>query len=409
MSWGRAPYARSGRGSSRPGPTLRGVIRMHGEIPWDLRRRGLKDAQRHDARVREAIRKNLRHLIVEEAIISSQGDRKVRVPVRYLDHYRFRYARPGAEGVGQGPGKPGDVVARRGQGQGGGAEAGDQPGEDVYEVEVEVDELIQIMLEDLNLPRLMPVEADAMEAESIGFDDIRRRGLINNLDKRRTLLENIKRHAAKGRPAVGALDDSDLRFRVWNVRKRPFARAAVYMLMDRSASMTTEKRYIAKSFYFWLTRFLRLKYHEVDLVFISHDVDAHVVSEHDFFTISSSGGTRCSSAYHLALRHIREYHPPGKWNLYTFHFSDGENLSHDNPRCGELVEQLLEICRMVGYGEIRYGGWGSFYGATSRELRPEPSPLHKELARRQRENLVLVCIDSREEIYNALRAFLAKE
>ncbi len=161
---------------------------------------------------------------------------------------------------------------------------------------------------------------------------------INNLDKRRTLLENIKRHAAKGRPAVGALDDSDLRFRVWNVRKRPFARAAVYMLMDRSASMTTEKRYIAKSFYFWLTRFLRLKYHEVDLVFISHDVDAHVVSEHDFFTISSSGGTRCSSAYHLALRHIREYHPPGKWNLYTFHFSDGENLSHDNPRCGELVE-----------------------------------------------------------------------
>ena len=65
------------------------------DIPWDLRRRGLKDAQRHDARVREAIRKNLKRLIVEEAIISSQGDRKVRVPVRYLDHYRFRYADKG--------------------------------------------------------------------------------------------------------------------------------------------------------------------------------------------------------------------------------------------------------------------------------------------------------------------------
>ena len=61
---------------------------VRGEIPWDLRRRGPKDAQRHEARVREAIRKNLRHLIVEETIISSRGDRKVRAPVRYLDQYR---------------------------------------------------------------------------------------------------------------------------------------------------------------------------------------------------------------------------------------------------------------------------------------------------------------------------------
>ena len=302
------------------------------------------------------------------------------------------------------------MIARRGNGQGdGGFEAGDAPGEEVYEAEVEVDELIQIMLEDLNLPRLAPVEADTLEADSIGFDDVRRKGLIHNLDKRRTLLENIKRRAAKGSAGPGPLDDSDLRYRVWSVRERPKSRAAVYMLMDRSASMTTEKRYIAKSFYFWLTRFLRLKYKEVDLVFISHDVEAQVVSEQDFFTISSSGGTRCSSAYHLALRHMREYHPAGKWNVYAFHFSDGENLPYDNERCGVLVDQLLEVCRMVGYGEIRYGGWGSFYGNTSRDARRTPSALHIELARRERENLVLVCIDSRDEIYNALREFLAKD
>lgn len=384
---------------------------VHGEIPWDLRRRGLKDAKRHEARVREAIRQNLRHLIVEEAIISSQGNRKIRVPVRYLDQYRFRYARPETEGVGHGPGKPGDVIAQRGQGQGGGgSEAGDAPGHDVYEAEVEVDELIQIMLEDLNLPRLAPSGPDALEAESIGFDDVRRRGLMNNLDKRRTLLQNVKRHAARGNPRPGAFDDSDLRFRVWSVREKPTAKAAVYMLMDRSASMTTEKRYIAKSFYFWLTRFLRLKYREVDLVFISHDVEAQVVSEQDFFTISSSGGTRCSSAYHLALRHMREYHPAGKWNNYAFHFSDGENLIPDNERCGEMVAQLLEICQMVGYGEIRYGGWGSFYGPGSKESSRRPqSALHATLARLQHPNLLLVCIDSRDEIYHALKAFLAKE
>ena len=34
--------------------------------PWELRRRGLKDSLRHDQRVKEAIRKNLRELIAEE-------------------------------------------------------------------------------------------------------------------------------------------------------------------------------------------------------------------------------------------------------------------------------------------------------------------------------------------------------
>ncbi|MFS8571467.1 MAG: DUF444 family protein [Clostridia bacterium] len=382
---------------------------VRGEIPWDLRRRGPKDAQRHEARVREAIRKNLRHLIVEETIISSRGDRKVRVPVRYLDQYRFRYGRQVTEGAGHGPGEPGDIIARRGGQGSGGFAPGDAPGEDVYEAEVEVDDLVELMLEDLNLPRLAPAEAGGIDAEEIRFDDVRRRGLMNNLDKRRTLLQNVKRHAAKGEARIGAFDDSDLRFRVWNVRERPRARAAVYMLMDRSASMTTEKRYIAKSFYFWLTRFLRCKYREVDLVFISHDVEAQVVSEQEFFTVSSSGGTRCSSAYWLALRHIREYHPAAKWSNYAFHFSDGENLAADNERCGELMRQLLDVCRMVGYGEIRYGGWGSFYGSGGKEPRRPQSGLHAALARLEHPNLLLVCIDSRDEIYSALRAFLAQE
>jgi len=34
--------------------------RSSSELPWELRRRGLKDSLRHDQRVKEAIRKNLR-------------------------------------------------------------------------------------------------------------------------------------------------------------------------------------------------------------------------------------------------------------------------------------------------------------------------------------------------------------
>jgi uncharacterized sporulation protein YeaH/YhbH (DUF444 family) len=72
--------------------------------PWELRRRGLKDSLRHDQRVKEAIRKNLRELIAEEAIITSDGQKRVRIPLRYLEQYRFKYGQP-QEGVGQGPGE----------------------------------------------------------------------------------------------------------------------------------------------------------------------------------------------------------------------------------------------------------------------------------------------------------------
>ncbi len=83
------------------------------ELPWELRRRGLKDSLRHDQRVKEAIRKNLRELIAEEAIITSDGTKRAKIPLRYLDQYRFKYGQP-PQGVGQGEGQPGDVLGQRG-------------------------------------------------------------------------------------------------------------------------------------------------------------------------------------------------------------------------------------------------------------------------------------------------------
>ena len=106
-------------------------------LPWEPRRRGLKDSLRHDQRVKDAIRKNLRELISEEAIITSDGSKRVKIPLRYLDQYRFKYGHP-QPGVGQGSGEPGDVIGRQ-PGDGdtpGDAAPGDQPGEHTYEVEV---------------------------------------------------------------------------------------------------------------------------------------------------------------------------------------------------------------------------------------------------------------------------------
>ena len=375
-------------------------------LPWELRRRGLKDSLRHDQRVKEAIRKNLRELIAEEAIITSDGHKRVKIPLRYLDQYRFKYGNP-SPGVGQGAGQPGDVLGRR---SGDGADPadgkpGDQPGEHTYEVEVPIEELTQMMLEDLALPWLEEKPERQVTTTTHRYTDIRRRGSLANLDKRRSLLANIKRNAARGVPEVANLHDNDLRFRVWDTHEEVHANAAVYMLMDCSGSMTTSKKYIAKSFFFWMVRFLRLKYRQVDTVFIAHDVEAQIVSEEDFFGLSNAGGTRCSSAYQVALAHMTQHHPVSSWNTYLFHFSDGDNLPSDNGACKELVETLLSHCSMVGYGEIRYGDDASFYGWIGQTVYTPSSLQHalREIAHRR---FLSVTITHKEELYQVLQSFL---
>lgn len=374
--------------------------------PWELRRRGLKDSLRHDKKVQEAIRKNLRELIAEEAIITSDGQKIVKIPLRYLEQYRFKYGTP-QNGVGQGPGKPGDVLGRRGNGQIlGDGMAGDQPGEWMYEVEVPLDELTAMMLEDLALPWLEEKpERTIATPHSDRVRDVRRHGILANLDKRRTLLANIKRNAARGVAGIGNLHDDDLRFKVLDEQEEKHSNAAVYMLMDRSGSMTTSKKYVAKSFFFWMVRFLRLKYQEVVTVFIAHDTKAQVVPEKDFFALSNSGGTRCSSAYKTALEHLLLHHPTSRWNIYLFHFSDGDNLPYDNAVCKQCVEELLTQCTMVGYGEIRYQNDESFYGMTG-QMPAGMSSLQYALHEIRHPRLISVAIRHKEELFQVLQAFL---
>ena len=58
---------------------------------WSLHRKGQVDQERHKEKIREAIKKNLSDIVSEENIILSDGKKMVRVPIRSLDEYRFRY------------------------------------------------------------------------------------------------------------------------------------------------------------------------------------------------------------------------------------------------------------------------------------------------------------------------------
>ncbi|WP_200416720.1 DUF444 family protein, partial [Virgibacillus salexigens] len=77
-----------------------------------------------------------------------------------------------------------------------------------------------------------------------------------------------------------------------------------------------------------------------------------VVSEEVFFSKGESGGAICSSAYSKALELIQEQYHPSRYKIYPFHISDGENITSDNPTCIGLVEKVMKVSSMFGYGEV---------------------------------------------------------
>ncbi|MCT2535802.1 sporulation protein YhbH [Aquibacillus koreensis] len=327
------------------------------EEDWSLHRKGYDDQKRHQDKVQDVLKKKLPDLVSEENIIMSRGKDVVRIPIRSLDEYKIRYSQEKNKHAGQGDGNSdiGDVVAKDGKpakGPGKGEGAGDQPGEDYYEAEVSFEELEEAFFNQLELPNLQQKEKDNIITTDVEFRDIRKKGLQGNIDKKRTMLEAFKRNAMDGKSQFNPIFPDDLRFKTWDDIEKPESKAVVLAMMDTSGSMGQFEKYMARSFFFWMTRFLRRKYETVEIEFIAHHTEAKVVDEDSFFYKGESGGTICSSAYRKALELIEKKYSPSRYNIYPFHFSDGDNLTSDNRRCVSLVQELIEYSSMFGYGEV---------------------------------------------------------
>ncbi|ROR29836.1 sporulation protein YhbH [Inmirania thermothiophila] len=365
--------------------------------------RSAGDRQRHRRKVLEAIRHNIADLIAEEAIIGKSADRIVKVPIRSIREYRFVYGE-NAPGVAMGDGdtREGQVVGRAGQGEEGPGLAGDQPGVDYYETDVTLDELIELMFEDLELPDLERKMLRQVPSERAS----RRRGyrpvgVQVHLDKRRTAISRIKRRVAAGHHhRIGKrfpFHKDDLRYRHRVPDEKPSSNAVVICIMDTSGSMDTMKKYLARSFFFLLHRFVSSRYQHVELVFIAHHARAREVTEEEFFHKGESGGTMISSGYRKALEVIESRYHPAHWNIYAFHCSDGDNFASDNAEALKAARELCEVCNLFGYGEIK------------------PYTLHYEssmlehFSRLEAENFHAVLIKRKEDVWPSFKALLARE
>jgi uncharacterized protein len=377
------------------------------QYDWSLHRKGKRDQYRHRERVDEAIKENLPEIIADESIITSDGKKIVKVPVRSLDEYRFVHDKEGRDQVGQGPGdsKTGDVIGRTGKsdkGKSAGPNGGDEDGEEYYEAYVDIEQLAQMVFADLELPDLQDKQVQELLSEAIEFRDIRRKGPFSNLDKRRTIRENLKRNAQQGDAHFGGITDDDLRYKTYQESYREQSNAVVFAIADVSASMGEFEKYICRSFFWWMVLFLRDRYTNVQIVFISHHTQAKVVTESEFFNRGESGGTMASSAFKLMLQEIEQNYSPSSWNIYGQYFGDGDNFTSDNETCVELINKILPNVNQFGFGEIRASGPNAMFKRTGQ------SDLFKALQKVEDKRLIQTTIQEKSDVWNALKKFFSK-
>ena len=419
-----------------------------------VEKRSVKDVKRHQEKVMDAIRKSIPDIIGNEDIITGRSGKKVRIRVKALKSFHFIFDR----GYGAGAG-PGD-----------GDEAGDQEGEYVFDTEMELEELIRLALEECGLPNLEKKEENVSQVlEGFEVKKIRKSGIWSLLQRRLTVMEaklRKKAYILTLKRLTGAIEEDcekaynenfgdfrraylwliskigkqalpeevddavksaeaeekeskklffreeDLRFREIEPKFEEQSNAIVYAIRDASGSMDTEKKFLSRMLLFWLVSALRMLYQNVEIKFILHTTTADFFPENEFFLMSESGGTMAASGYELARKDIDTAYPTDRWNVYVFHFSDGDDFEPE--RAVQEAFKMMETgINMFGYAEIIPSSYGSgLMKAFTDKIRHrvEHHTDHKIITSTDRDKPFLAAsISSKDHLYPVLKEFLKKE
>lgn len=360
-----------------------------------------RDHQRFRDIVKGKVKQDLQKHLSHGEMIGRQGKELISIPVPMIDLPSFRYGDNRKSGVGAGEGEEGDVLGAA-EGEEGQGEAGDQPGQHLLEVELSIDEMVDLLAEELELPAILPKGRETLDSVSRRYSSIHKTGPESLRHFRRTFREAVKRQVTSGiynpdRPVIIPFRQ-DRRYRIWKEERRPVANAAVLHIMDVSGSMGDQQKDIVRIASFWIDRWLMRHYKGVDRRFIIHDAVAREVDEQEFFTTRESGGTLISSAYKVVQKILAEDYPWDEWNVYVFQFSDGDNWAGEDTRLclRMLAEEFLPNVNLFCYGQVASPFGSGQYLHHLKELDAAC------------ESLVCASIPDKSGIMGALKTFLGK-
>jgi uncharacterized protein len=359
-----------------------------------------QDHNRFKQIVRGKVKNNLRKYITRGELIGRKGKDLISIPLPQIDLPRFVFEPRQQGGVGQGEGDVGSVIGL-GEPDGHG-QAGDSPGQHVMEVDVSLEDLAKILGEELQLPSIQNKGKKNIVTQKDRYTGVAMAGPESLRHFKRTYKEALKRQIASGtyspfNPIIVPIR-KDKRYRSWRVSRQPECNAVIIYMMDVSGSMGEEQKEIVRIESFWIDTWLRSQYQGIEVRYIVHDAEAREVDQETFYHTRESGGTVISSAYKMCERLLTRSFPADEWNVYLFHFSDGDNWSQgDTEECFTLLrDRLLPRANMFCYGQVESPyGTGQFLSDLKEAFTDD-------------ERVVVSQIESKDAIYNSIKDFLGK-
>lgn len=378
------------------------IFRTYTQIFYN---RAGEDRKRHRELIEKSINDNLVDIVLQKDISIQKENKKVKLKIKEIKEYEFIYSKNRSFVVsGKGDEKKGErmeskIVSQ----QSGGCGAGELEGEEMFETEIAMEEIFNSVFDKLELPNLKRKKFNKILGDSFKREKgFKKHGISKRLAKKRTVIEKVKRKQTTQKVLERDISErfpfkkEDLRYNRVKLNKNKEYNAVIICVMDTSASMDQMKKYMARSFFFMIYNFIKIKYEEVDICFISHSTTAKEVTEEEFFHKVESGGTYISSGYKKALDIISTRYNPEIYNIYTFHASDGDNWSEDNDRAVKAAKKLSDSCNLFGYIEIM--GYGYSNGIRNEYL--------KEIGK---ENFIPLTIEKKEDLWKALKDILKQD
>ncbi len=347
--------------------------------------------------VKGKIKEEFKKYVSQGEMIGKRENDFVKIPLPQIDIPNFRYGPKQQGGVGQGEGEQGDGMGDPQAGQG---QAGNLEGDHLTEVELSFDELAEILGEKLQLPKIQPKGNKNIETLKTKYSGISPVGPEGLRHFKSSYKRALQRYISSGsynpdEPSVIPIK-RDMRYKSYKTVLKPQTKAVVIYMMDVSGSMGDEQKEIVRLESFWINAWLKKHYKGLETRFIIHDAAAKEVDEDTFFRTSESGGTLISSAYKLCQEMIEAEYPVNEWNIYPFHFSDGDNWSGEDTRlCMRILKEFyLPNVNVFCYGQVesKYGS-GQFLKDLQKEFPGD-------------DRIILSAIEGKDKILDSIKEFL---
>lgn len=379
--------------------------------------KSINNRQKFLKRVEDQIKKAIPDIISQESIKDSNGEGKVKVPIKGIKEPNFRHdprsgkkqiVRPGNKQFNEGDRIPKPEGGGAGAGQGKGSNS-PQVTEDDFVVILSREEFLKYFFDDLELPNMVKKHM----ASTVDFKQQRAGFTRNSIPSRLNIVNSFQQSLARQVSIQGAyehklkklklelaetkdpafrtkleeeikrlerlkmtipfFEDVDLRYNHFERVPQPVTSAVMFCIMDVSASMGYHEKDIAKRFFTLLYLFLSKQYEKVEIVFIRHHTEAKEVDEEEFFNSRESGGTVVAPSLQLMKKIADERYSESQWNIYCCQASDGDVWSNgDAIDCGQLLKnEILPSVQYMAYIEIKNRGLEGYLWHAYKKLRSQ--------------------------------------